>query len=423
MMGLKRKTSGEIIERIRGREYTVRVRLPPDENHKGWHWSPKRKVRGNKAEATAALVRYQEELESGAGSIAQVTVAAYARDFQDDRAERCRIEKEAAVKTGELPRYTLSPDTIKRDEIETERIEKLFPRVAVQDLSPADITRAYKKLRQQGLSPSALHKTHRKLSQIMKRAVKEGIIASNPCDRIDDIKRPKPKERRSLSLEQAVRLASDLKESPRTGCTVAVWIALSTGARRGEILGLAWEDIDLEKGRIYIREQLDRNMDRRDPKSEKSKRNLAINVGDIAFLKEWKNIVSREFYGGNAVPDDSPVCTNGSGGWLEPNFFGKWRRNFFADHGLGHFERIEEYVDRNGQKRVRKAGYVGYNLHELRHTQATFLIGGGADIKTVQNRLGHSSASLTMDIYSHALEQNDVNAANMMGRLLSGNAG
>lgn len=88
------------------------------------------------------------------------------------------------------------------------------------------------------------------------------------------------------------------------------------------------------------------------------------------------------------------------------------------DHGLGTFEKVEVWHDRNGIKRYRRSGYKGYNLHELRHTQATVLIGSGADIKTVQNRLGHSSASLTMNIYAHAIEQNDRESADTIGRVL-----
>ena len=88
------------------------------------------------------------------------------------------------------------------------------------------------------------------------------------------------------------------------------------------------------------------------------------------------------------------------------------------DHGLGTFEKVEVWHDRNGIKRYRRSGYKGYNLHELRHTQATVLIGSGADIKTVQNRLGHSSASLTMNIYAHAIEQNDRESDDTIGRVL-----
>lgn len=81
--------------------------------------------------------------------------------------------------------------------------------------------------------------------------------------------------------------------------------------------------------------------------------------------------------------------------------------------------KIEYHTDSDGHTRARKTGYKGLTFHELRHTQATLLIGNGADIKTVQNRLGHSSASLTMDIYSHAIEQNDRAAAEDIGGILS----
>lgn len=171
--------------------------------------------------------------------------------------------------------------------------------------------------------------------------------------------------------------------------------------------------------RIRIEKQLDSKGVRRDPKSQTSKRNLAIDEGTIAFLQEWKQMQSSLFVGGGNVPSAMPVCTNEHGDFIEPNVFNRWRRQFFADHGLGRFTKQEQWVDKRGIKRTRYSGYEGFNFHELRHTQATLLIGSGADIKTVQNRLGHSSASLTMDIYAHAIEQNDREAANTIGNLLS----
>ena len=200
---------------------------------------------------------------------------------------------------------------------------------------------------------------------------------------------------------------------------MAVWLALATGVRRGEALGLVWGNVDLVRKRIRIEKQLDSKGVRRDPKSHKSKRNLAIDDGTIAFLTEWKIMQSDLFYQGGDVPDDAPVCSNDTdGAFISPAAFDKWRRAWFVDHGLGTFEKIEAWHDRNGVKRYRRSGYKGYNLHELRHTQATLLIGRGADIKTVQNRLGHSSASLTMNIYAHAIEQNDREAADTIGSVL-----
>ncbi|MBN2923400.1 MAG: site-specific integrase, partial [Bifidobacterium sp.] len=180
-----------------------------------------------------------------------------------------------------------------------------------------------------------------------------------------------------------------------------------------------WGNVDLVRKRIRIEKQLDSKGVRRDPKSHKSKRNLAIDDGTIAFLTEWKIMQSDLFYQGGDVPDDAPVCSNDTdGAFISPAAFDKWRRAWFVDHGLGTFEKIEAWHDRNGVKRYRRSGYKGYNLHELRHTQATLLIGRGADIKTVQNRLGHSSASLTMNIYAHAIEQNDREAADTIGSVL-----
>ena len=393
--------SGEIRELKRGHLYSIRVRLPPDSRHKSWHWSKSRKIAGNKNRAIAALSEYADELALDSGRIPEdITVAKYARFFQENRPA------------------SLSPGTVKRDEIETRRIEEHFSDIKLRDLTAADLNRVYSRLRKEGLSPNSLFALNRKMKQILKQAVRLGAIVRNPCDQIDDVKKPKPKERRSLTLEQAIRLASDLKAEKRNGCVVAVWIALATGARRGEILALTWNDIDFAKKRVYINKQLDDNKSIRKPKSEKSIRNLAIDEGTIIFLKEWEDMVSKEFYGGGDIPPESPICTNELGEHLNPSFFNRWRREYFASHGLGHFQRVEKRQSRNGEVYTRGVGYEGFNLHELRHTQATLLIGRGADIKTVQNRLGHSSASLTMNIYAHAIEQNDREAANAIGNVL-----
>lgn len=395
---------GSIVEVERGRVYRIRHRLPPAEPGGKRKWSKQRTVHGNKAKARIELEAYRTELEDMLNNEHMaLKVGAYAREFHQRR----------------LDMGTLSPLSLERDEIEIARIEEHFGNVPVQDLDVATINEAYTKMRKSGTSASALHKTHQKLSQVMKRAVKEEIILRNPCDLIDDVKRPEAAERRSLSAEQAMQLALDLKECERSGRIVAVWLALATGVRRGEALGLVWGNVDLARKRIRIQKQLDSKGVHRDPKSHKSKRNLAIDDGTIAFLAEWKIIQSDLFYQGGDVPDDAAVCSNDTdGNFISPAAFDKWRRAWFVDHDLGTFEKAEVRHDRNGVKRYRRSGYKGYNLHELRHTQATLLIGSGADIKTVQNRLGHSSASLTMNIYAHAIEQNDRGAADIIGNSL-----
>jgi integrase len=93
-------------------------------------------------------------------------------------------------------------------------------------------------------------------------------------------------------------------------------------------------------------------------------------------------------------------------------------RGFCVENGFGSYGNTDEYTDSEGRVRHKKRQYTGLNFHELRHTQATLLIGNGADIKTVQHRLGHSSASLTMNIYAHAIEENDRAAADAISGIL-----
>lgn len=396
---------GSIEEIERGRKYRIRLRIPPSEPGGKRKWSPRRTVYGNKAQARIEIEKYRIELEDRLNNEkCHLAFKDYTYEFQEQR-------KELGI---------LSPLTIVRDDVLIGKINQFLGDLEISDITPKTINSAYAKMRKKGISTSELHKIHQKLNQILKKAVREDIIITNPCDRVDPIKNPEPKARKSLTLEQACQLASDLKNTERNGKIVAVWLALATGIRRGEALGLLWKNVNLENGTIFIKTQLDSKCTIRPPKSKKSIRRLSIDSGTIQFLKEWKEAVSTIFYDCKTVPENSPVCCNEHGDFIEPTAFNRWRRKFFADHGLGHFKIVEEWYDKNGIKRYRRSGYEGFNFHELRHTQATLLIGSGADIKTVQNRLGHSSASLTMDIYAHAIEQNDKKAAETIGGLLNG---
>ena len=395
--------SGEIEEVTKGKVYRIRHHLGRDPKTGRYIRSPKKTVYGTKADARRALEEYRIELECGVKNPEELTVGNYARAWYERRKN-----------TG---RY--SPLTLKDDELQVRKIEGIWGATLLEDLTLKKISDAYDKLlASKRATKSAIHKLNATLSLVMDEAVANELVEANPCEHVK-APRPKAKERKALSDEQALDLAVALRTEEQTGNTVAVWIALATGMRRGEILGLVWRNVDFERKRIYVGQQYAADHKIRDPKSEKSHRWLGLDDGTVAFLAEWKEKQARAMeVAGLDQDEEAPVCTNTLFKFMDPNTFNRWRRQYFADHGLGEFGPAVRYTDSTGRKRWRKGAYVGYNLHELRHTQATLLIGSGADIKTVQQRLGHSSASLTMDIYAHFIAQNDRAAANTIGGIL-----
>lgn len=206
--------------------------------------------------------------------------------------------------------------------------------------------------------------------------------------------------------------------------------------------------------RLYVACQYAADGDLRAPKSENSKRWLSFGDDLKEYLLAWKEIqkgiyanleaiyrssrkrgrkskaekelIAKTRIRGHSIKmirqePGTPVVSNEVGGFMDPNIFSRWFRDFCVENGFGHYGDEKEFVDAAGRKRKHKRKYVGLNFHELRHTQATLLIGNGADIKTVQHRLGHSSASLTMNIYAHAIAQNDRGAAEAISGILHKN--
>lgn len=403
----KRETSGQITELERGRRYSIRVRLAPDETHKSWQWSKSRKVNGNKAEATAALVAYKKELEEEKSG-RNVTVDEYAEAFQ---ANRKALGKVSAL-------------TIERDQHEIDRIVKYLGTVRVVDLDSKQIESAYLRMSEDdGASPDAIHKIHMKLSQIMRKAYLDELIDRNPCDAVEGIRRPKVSQQKRretrITKEQALTFVHKIRQEPQDGRIVAVWLGIATGLRRGEALALVWEDVDFENARLRIRKQYGKEKVLKDPKTAKSRRTISIDSQTVDYLRDWRTRQQTIFAEAGAEQQaNSPVCSNELCGFLDPDNFSRWRRKFFVKEGLAHYANETVYTDKCGIERVKHSGYVGPNFHALRRAQATLLVAGGVDPKTVQARLGHESLNTTLNIYAEEVGENDRKAADFMGELL-----
>lgn len=384
-------------------------------------YSPKRTLhcegkskRTQQAMLRKALEDYKEELNSGfVRSGRERTVAEYAEEFHTLREESFK-----------------SPLAYKREGDYIRHITEMFGDIRLSDLRADHIRHVYAQARKSGMSEGELHGTHVKLRQIMQDAVDNELIARNPCL---PVKLPKPTyhERKPLTANEASRFLRCLLEEPLSAKVAGTMVLLLCGLRRGEMLGLSWGDFDPEELTLSVSKQFTNDQTLRAPKSKMSRRTIAVSETLSNYLVRWKEEQRQQLakYGIDQT-DETPivnglkVVTAGDGKHavlinVDGHAFDRWFRDFCVDNGFGEYENVTKTFVRGGKERKRGSGYKGLVPHALRHTQATLLIGEGADVKTVQARLGHASPSTTLSIYSHAIEANDRKAADAFGELIS----
>ena len=412
--------NGSVYE-VKDGVFQYRFNLGKDPNTGKYAYSPKRTLhcegknkRTQQAMLRKALEEYKEELNSGIVRKREGrTVAQYAEDFH-------------ALREGTFK----SPLAYKREGDYIRHIREMFGDIRLSDLRPDDIRHAYAEARKNGMSEAEVHGTHVKLRQIMQDAVDNEIIVRNPCS---PVKLPKPtyRERSPLTAEEASRFLTCLLDEPMSSKITGTMLLLQCGVRRGEMLGLSWADYDGEERTLRIAKQYTNDGTLRPPKSKMSRRTIAVNDTLARYLERWKTVQFEQLacYGlkqdGNTPIVHGLKVVSASDGKravivnVDGHNFDRWFREFCAANGFGKFEKIAKEFTRNGKRYFKGTGYSGLVPHALRHTQATLLIGEGADVKTVQARLGHASPNTTLAIYSHAIEANDRKAADAFERALS----
>jgi len=276
----------------------------------------------------------------------------------------------------------------------------IIPRIGdvlVQKITAAKIQAMYGAMIADGKGARTVQLVHLRLQQALAVAVQWDILSRNPCDRVKQ-PRNQRKELRTWNRED-VRRFLDVAN----GDTYApLWeIALATGMRRGELLGIRWQDIDLARGTLTVQQAVTLLHDKaiiQQPKSAASRRTIRLPAHCIAALQAHKD---RRAFGATqrAISDDAPdlVFTNTHGGIVHP-------RNLIRNFDL--------IVTRAELPRIR--------FHDLRHTYATLSLSGGADIKTVSSRLGHSSIQITGDVYAHVTPEMDERATSVIEAVMFG---
>ena len=184
------------------------------------------------------------------------------------------------------------------------------------------------------------------------------------------------------------------------GNITAVRLGLATGMRRGEVFAVTWENVDLDRRTIRVCQSITYQRKVKTPKTQAGIRTLAIDATTASHLATWKERQAAELAKiGVEQTGKTPVCCSDTGGWYRIDNFEHWWGVWRKEHG-----------------------FEGLKFHELRHTQATQLLANGVDVKTVQTRLGHANASITLGWYAHAIPEKDHEAADLLGNLLASNA-
>ena len=287
--------------------------------------------------------------------------------------------------------HSLSPKTAERYRELAER--QIIPHLGdakVQWLTGEQIEGWHADLLKEGLSARTVVHAHRVLAQMLARA--KNSAASG-------VKLPsvEAKEMTILSAGQIADVLTKLADHP---LFPVVALALATGARRGEILGLQWGDVDLDGGTLAIERSVEETragLRVKSPKTRRGRRNVSLPAETVAMLRAHrvKSLEIRLALGMGNITAETLVFSTPDGGLLSPdNLSRDWRRLC----------------------RARKLPLV--RLHDLRHTHASMLIRAGIDILTVSRRLGHNKPSVTLDVYGHLIEGADAAAADAIALVL-----
>ena len=293
--------------------------------------------------------------------------------------------------------HGLSPKTLERYlELAERQIIPHLGATKLQKLNPEAVRQWHGTLLGQALSPRTVGHAHRLLRLVLGCAVKNGTLTRN----VAAVHAPPKVEDREIEILTALQIADVLAKLDGHVLFPIVSLAIGTGMRRGELLGLQWGDVDLEGATLSVARSVEETragLRVKPPKTKRGRRNITLPADTVGMLRAHKVTLLelRLVLGlGNITPETWVFSTAG-GKLLSPdNLSRDWRRVC------------------NAKKLPR------VSFHALRHTHASVLIRKGVDILTISRRLGHYKPSVTLDIYGHLMRGADAAAAKAIEGML-----
>lgn len=291
--------------------------------------------------------------------------------------------KSTTVKKGTIDSY---------DNVFSFYIKPFLGHLKLNQVSSQEIQAFYNEMARNGYSKSTITLIHALLTNMLRHAYRLELIEKNPIDLVILPRGKQKQERRVLTKEEQKLLLEYLKGNE---IETLVIFALSTGMRIGEIIGLTWENVDFEKNEINVREILKKGNNgvlyKDLPKTSKSMRTIPMLPQVSERLRNHKRFQENRRLLGKFKNEQSNL---GHLVFIKPD--GSPYTDLYLCRQLKH---VVNEINKDGTP------FEPLTPHCLRHTFATRALENGISAKVVQELLGHSSVTLTLDLYTHVMQQ------------------
>ena len=369
---------GHVRKRGKGNWYAIIDRPNPVIGKRRQKWQ-KLKAKG-KREAQIECARFVSQMSDGT--------------FVDSKRVTVRqfLETWLAFK-----KPNVSPRSYQRyEELALKNIAPLLGEITLTQLRAEHISQAYAKAIESGrrngkggLSPRTIHHMHRVLRQALAQAMKWDKLIKNPCDMLAKNDRPKIEKKSVVTLDPAATMKM-LSAARESRLFVPMLLGSMCGVRRGEIAALVWDDVRWDQEQLTVRNSIEQTKSGcREKETKGSKcRTIAMPSLLIEDLKTWRVRQAQEFLRLGMRPDgNTRIITKADGSSPTPQSL---------------TDMVSKFMKRRG---------LSVRLHGLRHSHASHLLAENVHPKIVQERLGHYSIAITMDIYSHLMPNMQADAA------------
>ena len=272
---------------------------------------------------------------------------------------------------------------------------RILGRIRLGRLGPEHLQRLYAQCLKAGLAPGTVRQIHAVIHHALRDALRWGMVARNVATLVSP-PRQQRREIQALSAEQVRLLLEAAQGDPLEALYV---LAVTTGMRRGEVMALRWQDVDLERATVQVRGSLQPTRDGPrivEPKTAQSRRQVALTQRAVDAIRQHRVRQAEErLRAGPGWEDHDLVFPCGTGRPLNPTSL---RRSFMP--------------------LVRRAGLPPIRFHDLRHTAATLMLVQGVHPKVASEMLGHSNIAMTLDLYSHVTPTMQRQAAEALDAVL-----